>query len=108
MRKDDAVKRELAQASKSVDQIAQTMTRVKACKATYVLESKVRTVEDGQTVVKSMTTYHPTRRSAFERMAIQYEEVTGQKLTSRDDFIRFESEDETVVAMFEIYKPAVG
>ena len=98
MRKDDAVKRELAQASKSVDQMAQTMTRVKACKATYVLESKVRTVEDGQTVVKSMTTYHPTRRSAFERMAIQYEEVTGQKMTSRDDFIRFESEDETVVA----------
>lgn len=104
----DSVKRELAEASKSVDKIAQTMAHVKACKATYVLESKVRTIEDGQTVVKSITTYHPTKKAAVARMSEQYNEVTGVALTAHDDFVRFASDDGTVVAMFELYKAMVG
>lgn len=104
----DLMKRELAEASKSVTEISATMARVKACKAMYVLESTVRTVDDGQTVVKRMTTYHPTKKSASKRMAEQYQEVTGNELVGRDDFVRFETDDQTVVAMFEIYKPAVG
>ena len=93
----DSVKRELAEASKSVDKIAQTMAHVKACKATYVLESKVRTIEDGQTVVKAITTYDPTKKAAVARMSGQY-----------TDFVRFESDDGAVVAMFELYKAMVG
>jgi Mg2+/Co2+ transporter CorC len=108
MKKNDSVKRELAKASKSLDRISKTMVRVKACKATYVLNSTVRTVSDGQTVVRTMTTYHQTRKSAYERMAEQYKEVTGTGLVERDDFVRFVSVDESVVAMFEIYKPAVS
>lgn len=104
----DLIKKELARASKSVDKIAQAMTRVKACKATYVLESMVRSIEDGLTVVKRMTTYHPTKKLALQRMAEQYKEVTSTTLEGRDDFVRFESDDGSVVAMFEIYKPSVG
>lgn len=104
----DLMKRELAEAAKSVTEMSATMARVKACKAMYVLESTVRTIEDGQTVVKRMTTYHPTKKSAFLRMSEQYQEVTGNVLTGRDDFVRFETDDQSVVAMFEIYKPAVG
>lgn len=108
MRKDDSVKRDLARASKSVEQIAEVMTRVKACKATYVLETKVRTVENGLTVVKMMTTYHQNRKSGFSRMATQYLEITGTELKTRDAFVHYESGDGTVVATFELYKPAVG
>ena len=108
MRKNDSVKRELAKASKSVDRLSQTMTRVKACKSTYVLESMVRSIVDGQTVVQRITTYHPNRKAAYERMAIQFKEVTQLPLFGRDDFIRYVSEDDSVVATFEIYKPAVG
>jgi hypothetical protein len=108
MRKDDSVKRELAKANKSVDRLSQTMTRVKACKSMYVLDSMVRSLVDGQTVVKKITTYHPNRKSAYERMAVQYQEVTQSALVGRDDFVRYVSDDESIVAMFEIYKPAVG
>lgn len=104
----DSVKRELAEASKSVDKIAKTMAHVKACKATYVLESKVRTIEDGQTIVKSITTYHTTKKDAVASMADQYKEVTGAVLTGHDDFVRFESDDGSVVAMFDLYKAMVG
>ena len=108
MRKNDSVKRELAKANKSVDRLSQTMTRVKACKSMYVLDSMVRSLVDGQTVVKRITTYHPNRKSAYERMAVQYQEVTQSTLVGRDDFVRYVSDDESIVAMFEIYKPAVG
>ncbi len=108
MHKNDSMKKELAEASKSVTEMSKTMARVKACKATYVLESTVRAVEDGQTVVKHITTYHPTKKDAFARMSDQYREVTQCELRTRDDFVRYVSKDQTVVATFEIYKPAVG
>jgi hypothetical protein len=108
MHKNDSMKKELAEASKSVTEMSKTMARVKACKAMYVLESSVRTIEDGQTVVKRLMTYHPSKKYAYERMVEQYLEITGCQLTSRDDFVRYVSDDQTVVAMFEIYKPAVG
>lgn len=108
MKRDDAVKRELAKASKSVSNMQETITHIKACKATYVLESMVRTVENGQTVVKTITTYHPNKKMASMRLAEEYKEVTGQELTGHDDFVRFEADDGSVVAMFEIYKPVVG
>lgn len=107
-RKNDVIKRELARASKSVDEIAETMVRVKDCKSVYVMESVVRRVEYGHTVVKRSTTYHTTRKSAFDYMVVQYEDIVGKPLVGRDNFTRYVSDDETLVATFEIYKPMVG
>ena len=83
-------------------------THVKACKAMYVLSSRVRMVEGGQTVVKEMTTYHPTKKLAVSKMEEEYREVTGGDPEGRGDWVHYESTDGSVVATFEIYKPVVG
>ena len=108
MKKNDAQKRELAKASKSVSHLQETLTHVKACKAMYVLSSRVRMVEGGQTVVKEMTTYHPTKKLAVSKMEEEYREVTGGDPEGRGDWVHYESTDGSVVATFEIYKPVVG
>lgn len=108
MRKNDSKKRELAKANKSVSTIQETLTHVKACKAMYVLHSRVIMSEGGQTVVKELTTYHPTKKLAVGRMADEYREITGSEPEGRGDWIRFESADGSIVATFEIFKPMVG
>lgn len=108
MKKNDAKKRELAKASKSVSHLQETLSHVKACKAMYVLSSRVRMVEGGQTVVKEMTTYHPTKKLAVNKMEEEYLEVTGNEPEGRGDWVHYESTDGSVVATFEIYKPVVG
>ena len=112
MKKNDSKKRELAKASKSVSHLQETLSHVKACKAMYVLSSRVRMVEGGQTVVKEMTTYHPTKKLAVAKMEEEYREVTGGDpdaiAEGRGDWVHYESADKSVVATFEIYKPVVG
>lgn len=95
--------RELVKKNKEIERLQTTVDRVKSSKAVYVFEFTVRRPNIKTTV----TSHHPNRKVAREFMEESYMQVTGEKLTSKDNFVRYVSDDETVVATFEIYKPRV-
>lgn len=96
--------RELVKKNKEIERLQTTVDRVKSSKAVYVFESTVRRPNIKTTV----TSHHPNRKEAREYMEAAYHEVTGKNLDTKDNFVRYVSEDGSTVATFEIYKPRVG
>lgn len=93
--------RELVKKNKEIERLRTTVEHVKSSKAVYVFESVVRRPN----IRTSVTSHHPNRKVAREFMEEAYLQITGKKLATKDNFVRYVSDDETIVATFEIYKP---